>query len=150
MLKVYIGSKPGGLGKPDAWFDVNFNKEHMMDQYVKDLVHDVDGGEVVYPNVVISPVFGGMDVTKLSTGIKNTILAKYHPELVINWLYMGENCLPYLMVMAMEKDIEVSASCYYDPYTWGYKGSIEILNDGRIVYDGNEFFDAYCDFEEEN
>lgn len=148
MLKVYVGEKPGSLGKPDAWFDINLNKTCLLSDFSKKVILDIDKSEVFDKNVVISPIFGGMDITKLSTGVKNLILAKYHPELVINWRYMGRNCLPDLFKIANEVDIEVSAGCYYDPYSYGYSGSILIVNNGKIVDNGNDFFDAYFDLEE--
>lgn len=145
MLKVYIGQKPGGLGKPDAWFDIEMDKELLLTDFAKNAIKVIDKSTVLGKNVIESPIFGGIPPMQLSTGVKNVILAKFHPEFVINWVYMGRNCLPFLMDIANESDIEVSAGCYYDPYSYGYKGDIEILNDGSIVHGTTEFAIAYLE-----
>lgn len=143
MLKVYVGSKPGGLGKPDAWFDVKLDKSVLLSDFSRRVIKEIDKSEVFDKNVVISPVFGGISSKKLSTGCKNLILAKYHPDLIINWRYMGKNCLRFLFDIAKDIDLEVSAGCFYTPYNYGYSGDILITNDNRVVTNSLEFFEAY-------
>ena len=148
MLKVYIGEHPNGLGLPDAWFDTVMDKSYIETDWSREVIKAIDKSDVFDKNVVVSPIFGGMSIKKLSSGVKNLILAKYYPELIINWAYMGRNCMPFLMNIAMEQDVPVSGEIYYSPYKYGYKGDIEILNDGSIVSDSRAFWKKFLEFEE--
>ena len=146
MLKVFIGDKPGGLGVPDAYFNIEFDKTNIETDWSKDVIYNIEGSKVFDKNVIVSPIFGGVPTTRLATGVKNLLIAKYCPKKVVNWIYMGENCLPYLFGIAKDRDLEVAADCYYDPYSNGYNGDIFIVNDGTIVKDSDEFFDKWLEY----
>lgn len=70
MLKVFKDEKSGGLGVPDAYFNIEFDKINIEKDWSKDVIYNIEGSKVFDKNVVVSPIFGGVPVARLATGVK--------------------------------------------------------------------------------
>ena len=143
MLSIYFGERDIGLGVPDAFFNLKFDRKLLLEDFSRRVIKGVDKSEVFDENVIISPVLGGILPEKLSRGTKNLLIAKYYHDKIINWCFMGDNCISYLCEIANSSDIEINATCFYNPFYYGYKGKVRVVNDGSYVDNIDDFLDAW-------
>jgi len=150
MLKIYFGEIKGALEYPDFFFDRLFDKEYMLTKFSQDVVFHVDKSKVLGKNVIESPILGGISPRDLSTGVKNTLICRYYSDRVVCFSFMGENCLNLLFKEIAVEGLNrtICSDILYVPYNYGYVGSIEILNSGRIVKDDRGYFDEYLRWKE--
>lgn len=155
MLHVWIGEyeKYDSVGKPDSYFDTRFKTELTGTDFSRRLIHECsDGSEVLAPGVFKHPTRGNYSSDKLPTGVKNVLLAKYNKEVVIDLLYMGDNCLPFLAEIANEEDITVCTSRYvnfFPPiFTAGeFKGGVYVMNTKQLITNIDDWFYVYAHHE---
>jgi hypothetical protein len=94
---------------PNAWMIGHTSKLTGVfdDPYVKKLIKAIDKTECYAMYNMKSPILGGINYNQLSTGVKNLIIA-YWFGLPIDGAMIGDNCIPYLIEMSIERDIYVT------------------------------------------
>ena len=92
------------IKKPE-WFENDF---------VKRVIKDIDKAEVLFEEALKDRWGHGMPTEHLSSGSKTLICIYYHPELRFNGSMMGDNCIPFLMEIAKEKDIRIWLEHFMD------------------------------------
>lgn len=110
MLHIWVGKyeRYDAVHKPDTYFDINFDYKLTGTDFARRLIHDCSQeSEVIAPGYFKHPWRGYYSLCNLPTGVKNVLLAKYNPEVVIDLLNMGTNCLPYIAEIANERDLTV-------------------------------------------
>ncbi len=109
MLSIYFGTYNGDnyIDNPDLYFDNTYEDEWLNDPVSKQMVKDIDRSELVSPNLVISPVLGSIPVSRLSGGVKTLIQINNDKDHVYNASACGDNCVPWLLKIAEEKDVLV-------------------------------------------
>ncbi len=100
------------LIKVSEYFDEAFEPDWFQDEFVRRVVQGIDHSMVVGDGgscMIQNDVLGIIPPQYLSTGCKAILLAyKENPKLDGNKL--GDNCIPYLLELALQKDIFISTS----------------------------------------
>ena len=103
----------GRLNAPDCIIDSRvFFAEHKKpewfeDEFVKRIIKEIDGAEVIFEEALKSRFGHGMSTDKLSTGSKTLICIYYYRDLTFYGTLMGDNCYPLLFEMAKDSDIRI-------------------------------------------
>lgn len=121
------------LYKPD-WFE---------DDFVKKIVKEVDRSEVIFPEVVMSPVFGAIPVVKLSGGAKALILVYKRPDLLCDCTTCGDNCAPLFLEMAKDRDVTINIAYlmeFQDPF------DIRVLNNDKVCHTWKDLLFTALDY----
>lgn len=87
-------------------FKSGFTPEWLEDQFVVDMIRDVDKSEVISPYCIKSPVFGQISPDYLSGGVKALILMCY-TDFPINASKCGDNCCKWILKIAEKKDLTI-------------------------------------------
>lgn len=139
MLKIWQGYYTNGdntIRKPDGYFDMAFDKKNFLTDFSRRLIEDCGGAKVLAENVFEHKWRGCHSADKLATGVKNILLAKYNPEVIVDLVYCGDNCIPYLIEASKEQDILVSSSRLVDFFDYNMYGeaieSIYVMNDDTL------------------
>ena len=153
MLNVVFGREPFEEWVdfiPDAriYFSQHKRPEWFEDPFVKKFLAFIDGTEVLFEEALKDKFGHGISTEMISTGCK-TLCCIYLGERdkVFYGTTMGENCYPFLLELARERDITIVSEHYpliEDKY----------FDEGLIRIDGKpititEFEDAFCDWMEE-
>ena len=113
MLNIYFGVLEDQIKRPDHYLDLIFEEDWFKDPFVQKICKEVDNTEVQSAYQMYNPFFGPINVTKLSTGCKNTILA-YKTDRIIPATYMGDNCAPFICEIAQNKDLTITLEYIMD------------------------------------
>lgn len=125
--------------KIDSYFDNNYLEEWFDDEFVKDMVLDVDKSEVISPYLVISPKLGSIPVTKISGGVKNLITMYKEPDIVTYASNCGNNCSKWIIEIAKKQDIRIVLG--YPMEFYGRISDVEVFitNSNKYVRDDREY-----------
>lgn len=139
MLNIYFGDKEGSkyIYNPDSYFNHWYDPNWLVKDLSKEIIKAVDKSEVIGPNLIQSPVFGAMSPDRLSGGTKTLILIDNDDEHIFNATHCGNNCAPYLLKIAENKDVTVTLEYIMD---FGTDFEIKILNTGNVVNNFDDYF----------
>lgn len=140
MLKVYFGEMDGVLHNVDTFFNNQYQYSWLDDDFVKEMIKDVDKSVVESPECIMSPVLRQIPPTKLSGGVKAVILMKYIPDRIINASNCGNNCAKWILELGNSSDLTVNLNHIMEFEEKEFQ--IEILNDNSMVHNMAEFVDA--------
>lgn len=110
MVTVYFGMDGSANHMPDEVFDSVFEPKWLEEQFIKDMILDIDKTEVISPYCLNSPVLGQIAPSLLSGGVKACILIMKRPELYIDLAACGENCETWLSKIFENSDAHVAMS----------------------------------------
>ena len=96
MLHIHYKPVKNMVRTVRPYFDNTYMDEWFNDDFVKQMVLDVDKSVVIAEDCVRSPVLGTIPVTKISGGVKALILMYKCPELVIWATACGDNCSKWI------------------------------------------------------
>lgn len=138
MLKIWYGEGIEYLRDAQQYFDNVFEDEWMEDEFVKEMILDVDKSKVLYPHVIESPYLGPITPREISGGVKMLILMLKDDSWIYNISNCGDNCAKWILRIGEIKDITVRLG-----YIMQFEGEFEIefVNTGRIVHNFNEYLD---------
>lgn len=85
-----------------AWQDIRI----LNDEFVKEMIKDVDNTEVISDHLLISPVFGPMAPEYLSGGVKALILM-YSQDKPVWASACGDNCAKWIVEISKKKDLTI-------------------------------------------
>lgn len=136
MLSIYYGDMDNVIYNTSVYFKNVFRQEWMESPEVIDMIRDVDSSEVLGNGAIKSPVLGIIAPYSLSGGVKTLILIDKVPDKIFNASNCGDNCAPWLLKLAQDRDIIVNLRHYMH---FG-KGEFEIriLNNNVIVHNNIE------------
>lgn len=128
-----------------SYFDNVYEDEWIEDDFVKEMIADVDKSTVVSAHVIESPVFGAITPQGLSGGVKVLILMLKDDSFVYNMSNCGNSCAKWILKIAEQKDLTV-----YLQHILRFEGDfeIQIMNTGKIVHNTQEYVLALLDAEE--
>lgn len=144
MLKIFFGEMDNVLHNVETYFNNQYQYSWLDDEFVKNVIEDVDKSKVESPECILSPVLRQIPPTRLSGGTKAVILMKYVPDRVINASNCGNNCAKWILKLGQERDLVINLYHIMEFENEGFE--IEILNDNRIVHNMAEMVDAGVDF----
>ena len=105
MLKIIFGEpNEKWTYNPEAYFNAAFDPEWMKDDFVKNMVLDIDKSKVIAPYCIESPIFGQIPPERLSGGLKTLIVILKIPNVLFNASYCGDNCAKWLIEMTRSQD----------------------------------------------
>lgn len=132
MLNIYYGDMKDAVYNTAAYFKYDYEDEWIIDPFVKEMIRDVDGSEVLASGVIDSPVLGKIPPVSLSGGVKTLILVKFEKEKVFNASTCGDNCAKWLLRVAESEDRTINLHHLMD---FGENVfSIRIMNTDQIVH----------------
>lgn len=128
-----------------SYFDNVYEDEWIEDDFVKEMIKDVDKSTVISAHVIESPVFGAITPQGLSGGVKVLILMLKDDSFVYNMSNCGNSCAKWILKIAEQKDLTV-----YLQHILRFEGDfkIQIMNTGKIVHNTQEYVLALLEAEE--
>lgn len=128
-----------------SYFDNVYEDEWIEDDFVKEMIKDVDKSTVISAHVIESPVFGAITPQGLSGGVKVLILMLKDDSFVYNMSNCGNICAKWILKIAEQKDLTV-----YLQHILRFEGDfeIQIMNTGKIVHNTQEYVLALLEAEE--
>lgn len=128
----------------DGYFDNSRHDGFVMDPYCKRFIEDIDKVKAIDENVVISKVLGAIDARRLSGGVKELMYA-YKTDKLVNGNNLGENCIPWLIDIARNKDITVHFNWIPDTLE-GLTFDGVCLDSQMPICNFAQFVDEFCIF----
>ena len=145
MLKILFSrsyrddiEKYNVVENPPLAFDIRHTSEDIINPLSVEMIKEIDKSDVVGPNLIQSPVLGPIPPQTLSGGVKTLIMINQHPDMIFNATNCGDNCSPYLLKIAKNKDITINLR-YLMHFDLDDNDEIFIVNDGSIVKNNKEF-----------
>lgn len=115
--------------KKPEWFETDFAKR---------AIKAIDNADVLFEEALMNQFGHGFSTEKLSSGVKTLLLIKFGPEHIYYGSMMGDNCVPFLMEIAKEreKDTTILLEHFMD-FPYEYEGMLK-LNGEPISIDDYE------------
>ena len=129
---------PEAIYNTAVYFDNTYQDEWLTSDFAKKVIKKIDKSNVLGPHAVESPVLGVISPEKLSGGTKTLLLLDNQPENVYNASTCGDNCAPFLLQLAKEKDITVNLRHLMNFGKKKFPVEVKILNTGEIVHSMEE------------
>jgi hypothetical protein len=136
MLKIWYYGGVDYMTDAPSYFDNVYEDEWIEDDFVKEIIKDVDNSTVINAHIIESPIFGAITPKELSGGVKVLILMLKDDSFVYNLSNCGNNCAKWVLKIAQEKDLEV-----YLQHIIRFEGEFEIkiMNTNKIVHNPREY-----------
>ena len=139
MLKIWYCSGIKYMEDAPSYFDNTYEDEWIVDPFVKEMIRDVDGSEVVSAHIIESPVLGAITPKELSGGVKVLILMLKDDSFVYNLSNCGDNCAKWALEISKDSDVTVFLQHimkFPEPF------EIEICNSNVVVRNYGEYVNA--------
>ena len=138
MLRINFGSLPDEIYNTEMFYENQYDRNWVMDDFAKEIIKDIDSSEVIGPDLIKNDIFGSFSSTDLSAGVKTLLLIKNMPNKVFNISNCGDNCAKYLLKLAQDRDIKVTLHHAMD---FGKNFSVKVINEGKRkeITDATEF-----------
>lgn len=137
MLSLYFGDMENVMHGP-SWFRFNYRPEWFEDEFVQEMLKDVDKSKYVGGELIQSDVLGPIPPERLSGGVQTLISIYEKPELVFNATSCGENCAKWLLKIGEKQDVEVNLR-YFMPFDGCESFEIRIVNEDKVISDMDEY-----------
>lgn len=108
MLKIRFGDMEEAIFNTSMYFDNTYEDNWLTDEFAKRIIKAVDQSEVLGSYAIKSPVLGVISPEKISGGTKTLLLMKNCPDLVFNASTCGDNCAPFILELAGERDLTIN------------------------------------------
>ena len=137
MLNIYFGDMPEAIYNTSVYFDNSYQDDWITDDLTVKMIKSIDKSEVKGANVIISPVLGGIPVTKISGGVKTLILVSHDKSgHVFNASTCGDNCAKWLLDIGKTRDVTINLRHMMD---FGkQKFEIKVLNNNETAHNMSE------------
>lgn len=144
MLKIWYYGGTEYMNDAPSYFDNVYEDEWLEDEFVKEMILDVDRSAVASPHVIESPVMGAITPKELSGGVKVLILMLKDDSFIYNLSNCGNNCAKWVLRIAEKKELTV-----YLQHIIRFEGefAIRIMNTGKIVHNPTEYVDGLLEAE---
>lgn len=137
MLKIIFGEKEDVIHGP-SWFRFNYQSEWLADEFVGQMIRDIDKSEYKGGELIESDVLGPIPPERLSGGVQTLISIYEKPDLIFNATSCGENCAKWLLEIGKKKDVTVNLR-YFMPFDGFEPFEIMVINEDRVVHDMDEY-----------
>ena len=138
MLRVYFGSCENEIYNTEMFYENQYDKNWVMDEFAQRVIKDIDDSEVIGPDVIRNDIFGTFGSNELSAGVKTLLLIRNMPGRIFNISNCGDNCARYILELAKERDIKVTLHHVMD---FGEAFELKVINERRrkIITDQREY-----------
>jgi hypothetical protein len=136
MLKIWYYGGVDYMTDAPSYFDNVYEDEWIENDFVQEMIKDVDKSTVINAHIIESPIFGAITPKELSGGVKVLILMLKDDSFIYNLSNCGNNCAKWVLKIAQEKDLEV-----YLQHIMRFEGEFEIkiMNTDKIVHNSKEY-----------
>lgn len=131
MLNIIFGDCEESIYNTDVFFDNTFDSEWLNDEFAKKVIYAIDKSEVAGPNAINSPYLGVIPPEKLAGGTKTLLLIRNLPDMIFNASTCGDNCAPFILELAKDRDITINLRHLMDFGKNCFEATI--LNDNAVV-----------------
>ena len=130
MLRIFFGDMPKAIYNTEVYFKNRYTDKWLTEPIAREMIKSIDGSEVISGKAIDSPVLGVIPPTSLSGGVKTLMLIKNEPDQVFNASTCGDNCAPWLLRLAAERDLTVNLNHIMD---LGESFLVYIINEKKTV-----------------
>ena len=106
-LSIRFGKFEDDIFDVDGVFDIDVYDEWLEDDFVVQMVEDVDKCQLMKGNV-LKGEFGTFSPTDLSSGAKALVLMYEYPEFIIDATRCGDNCAKWIVEIAKKHPITIT------------------------------------------
>lgn len=142
MLNIIYGrlSDDNFIYDPSWYFDINYESEWFEDEFIREMILDVDGSTVEKGEVIISQIFGAIPPQKLSGGVKTLILLYFDHSRIFNISTCGDNCAKWIVEISKRCKEDITANLRH---LLKFEGDFEfkLLNSGEIIHNRKEYLE---------
>lgn len=130
-----------------AYFDSVAKREWFDDDFVKEMILEIDQTECYAAYNMYSPFLGAMNFKQLSGGVKGLILLYKHNEnkLFLKSSTFGDNCVSCLLKIAEQRDVYL---CMTHILKLPKVFTAVCLDSGETISNYREYLDAWDDYSE--
>jgi len=143
MLNIIFGKIDNVIYNTSVFFKNTYEKEWLLEEETKQMILDIDKSKVLGNGAIESPVLGIIPPTSLSGGVKTLILISHIKDKIFNASNCGNNCSPWLLKIAKEKDITINLRHLMDFGNGEFE--INVVNKNKIVHSMNELLEIVGD-----
>lgn len=146
-IRFKVGLFDNEISDVDKVFDACVQKEWLNTDFAKKVIKDIDNTVHVKDMYLESPFYGAMPPQYLSTGCKNVLLMKFYPKQMIFYgTKCGDNCVPYILEIAKEKDIDLHLMhmMYFPEKDQGFEAYV--VETDKMIYSYSEFVMEYGEY----
>ena len=138
MLRVYFGSCENEVYNTEMFFENQYDRSWVTDEFAQRIIRDIDDSEVIGPDTIQNGIFGTFGSNDLSAGVKTLLLMKNLPNRIFNISNCGDNCAKYILELAKDRDIKVTLHHVMD---FGETFELKVINEKRrkIITDRIEY-----------
>ena len=122
----------------DTYFNNVYNPDWFLDDFVKEMVLDVDNSVVQDRYCIMSPAMGQIPPMLLSGGVKGLILLYKTDDFYTDLQIFGENCEKWLSKIFKIKDVKCCCSSF-DLTFRGYEINGICENNGKLITNAEEW-----------
>jgi len=108
LLKIQFGDMEEAIFNTDMYFDNTYEDSWLTDPFAVKVIETIDRSKVLGPNAIKSPYLGVISPEKLAGGTKTILLMKNCPDMVFNASTCGDNCAPFILELAQERDLTIN------------------------------------------
>ena len=137
MLRIHFGTLPEEIYNTEIFYENQYEKDWVMDEFARRVIRDIDASEVVAPDLIENEIFGSFSSTELSAGVKTLLLIRNIKNRIFNISNCGDNCVPYLLELAKDRDIKVTLHHAMD---FGNSFAVKVINNNKrkVITDPTE------------
>ena len=88
MLKIYFGTHPNEIYNTEVYYQNQYEKEWLTDEFVQRMIADIDDSQVISADVIQNNIFDSFPSTELSTGVKTLILTFQIVVIIVLSIYL--------------------------------------------------------------
>lgn len=136
MLNIFYGDMPEAIYNTAVYFKNVYEEEWITTSLTEEMIRDIDKSIVLGSAVIDSPVLGKISPLALSGGVKTLILIANVPDKIFNASTCGDNCAPWLLKLAENREVTVNLRHLMDFGDGEFE--IRILNTGQVVHNMRE------------
>lgn len=128
----------------EEYFNVVYEDEWITDNFVKEMIKDVDRCDVISSHLIESPVLGAISPRDLSGGVKTLILMLYDNDTIHNASSCGDNCAKWILEIAKRKDLTINL-LHIMNFDENMDFEAILLNNNKKITSVREYYDVITD-----
>lgn len=144
MLKIFYGDMSEAMYNAEEYFNVVYEDEWITDNFVKEMIKDVDRCDVISSHLIESPVLGAISPRDLSGGVKTLILMLYDNDTIHNASSCGDNCAKWILEIAKRKDLTINL-LHIMNFDENMDFEAILLNNNKKITSVREYYDVITD-----
>ena len=135
MLRIFFGERDNRIDVPSVYFNNTYDGEWIVSDFGRNVIKDIDESEVVSANVICNKFGDTFSPKELSAGVKTLLLLKYKNKNYYNASNCGDNCVPWIIRLGKEQDINIVLYHMMDFSDYDFEA--KVMNSSKAKYVNN-------------